>query len=122
MNFKDYYPLPYKLFAGHKAMTNDHNMVFDFIPAMVMRDSFQISPEERLEIINFLNGEVDNLDLQYDCTYKDGTIYVGEQQFIWIRGWGHLTGTGGGLGLSSEEATKIQDGLGNYLVEKLKRN
>lgn len=33
-----------------------------------------------------------------------------------IRGWGHLTGRGGGLGLSDDEARAIQDANGEFIV------
>ena len=37
-----------------------------------------------------------------------------------IRGWGHLTGTGG-LHLSESAAAKIQDDFGQYIVETLNK-
>lgn len=37
-----------------------------------------------------------------------------------VRGWGYLIGTGG-LNLSAEEATKIQDDFGNWIVETLSK-
>lgn len=37
-----------------------------------------------------------------------------------VRGWGYLIGTGG-LNLSAEEAAKIQDDFGNWIVETLSK-
>lgn len=36
-----------------------------------------------------------------------------------VRGWGHLTGKGGGLGINPEAAAKIQDNFGKWVVETL---
>lgn len=34
-----------------------------------------------------------------------------------VRGWGYLTGTGGGLGYSSEKAASIQDKIGERVAQ-----
>jgi hypothetical protein len=36
-----------------------------------------------------------------------------------MRGWGFLTGTGGGLGLDEDEAAKIQDAMGQKIADLL---
>lgn len=36
-----------------------------------------------------------------------------------VRGWGYLTGKGGGLGIDPEVAAKIQDNFGKWVVETL---
>ena len=47
---------------------------------------------------------------------KDGE----RKEFILIRGWGNLTGTGS-YNLDGEYAGKIQDSLAEYIVEKLNK-
>ena len=37
-----------------------------------------------------------------------------------IRGWGHLIGTGG-LHLNDEDAAKIQDDFGQYIIDTLNK-
>lgn len=39
-----------------------------------------------------------------------------------IRGWGNLIGKGGGLGLSEEEAEKIQDAYGQRIVDLMNKD
>jgi hypothetical protein len=52
-----------------------------------------------------------------------GQIYVrtkcGDTPVLDIRGWGYLTGRGGGLALSEDEAVKIQDQFEKWVVAAL---
>ena len=55
--------------------------------------------------------------------YEDSYIYYTEDDgklypVISIRGWGYLTNPNR-LNLSSDDAAKIQDDFGKYIVEKL---
>ena len=36
-----------------------------------------------------------------------------------VRGWGRLTGTGGGLGIQEDEAAEIQDAFQQHVVDAL---
>lgn len=79
------------------------------------------------DIIAKLNGD-DSIILEnyYNFSYKDGEIWAfstkakKKKHIMLIRGWGHLTGTGG-LHLKDEDAAKIQDDFGQYIVETLNK-
>lgn len=57
----------------------------------------------------------------YTCIfYKFSKESQAVNRFLDVRGWGHLTGKGnGGLGLSEEEATVIQDARRDAVVDFL---
>ena len=53
---------------------------------------------------------------KYDCMGQ--CIFDDEGQLISdMRGWGYLTGTGGGLGYDSEKAANIQDKIGERIAQ-----
>ena len=53
---------------------------------------------------------------KYDCMGQ--CIFDDEGQLILdMRGWGFLTGTGGGLGYDSEKAASIQDKIGERIAQ-----
>lgn len=116
--FKDYYKFPLKL-QYSKVFTDDYQMAFDFVQQFLVKDCFTISDEDKQIIVEILNGTINNKLQDINLLYKDGTIFCEEKEFIWIRGWGYLTGTGGGLGLLPELASKIQDEFGEFIVNKL---
>ncbi len=41
------------------------------------------------------------------------------QRIVDVRGWGYLTGKGGGLGLDEDQAEKIQDRIGEQVAAAL---
>ena len=116
MTYKEFYTMPLVLHYG-KVHTANYGMAFDFIPTFMKDiDSFQVSQDDKEKLVNVINGSGEKLKTRLDLSYKNGTISVGEQPFIWIRGWGGLTGTGGGLGLSDDEAIKIQDDFAAFII------
>ena len=42
-----------------------------------------------------------------------------DNRIVDVRGWGYLTGKGGGLGMSEDQAEKIQDRIGEQVAAAL---
>lgn len=75
--------------------------------------------EIKREVIDILNDKTDKkitAKLEIVDGYK---IYMNDKPFITIRGWGYLTGCGGGLWLDPEVAKKIQDDFAEWIIDKL---
>lgn len=55
---------------------------------------------------------------KHDC---HGRVLAGEKGFFFaeVRGWGALTGRGGGMGLSEDQAVAIQGANLQFLVDAL---
>lgn len=70
------------------------------------------------DIVDILNGKSDK-KIEKDVKYSNCTIYIDEKPILLIRGWGHLIGVGG-LNLPGEQAAKIQNDFGEWVVKKLK--
>ncbi len=73
------------------------------------------------DILSVLNGKepqhkYEHLNIKDGCDLYYGDLIIGA-----FRGWGHLTGTGGGLGLPSDQAAAIQDEMIQYVLEKLQK-
>jgi hypothetical protein len=115
-SFKDVFTFPLKL-CHSKVMTADFNMAFDFILRFLDPEAIQISDEDKQKIVDIINGENRQIK-EHKLEYQDGDIKLNGKPFIMIRGWGHLTGTGG-LNLPGERAKELQDEFGNYIIEKL---
>lgn len=74
------------------------------------------------QVIDIINGTQKPLH-NNNQFYRDGVLIYHkdiQKPILRIRGWGYLTGTGG-LHLSQEEAIKIQDEFGDYIVEQLNK-
>lgn len=130
-NFKEVYKLPLKYaeICPFMVLTADDQRAFDF--------EWQAWPtyekEEKIDgksihdIIAKLNGD-DSIILEnyYNFSYNNGEIWAfstkakKKKHIMLIRGWGRLTGTGG-LHLKVEDAAKIQDDFGQYIVETLNK-
>ena len=82
-----------------------------------------VAEESQKKIINILNGD-DSQSIEHPLKYEDGYISIKKEdkwfKIMLVRGWGYLIGTGG-LNLSAEEAAKIQDDFGNWIVETLSK-
>lgn len=72
-------------------------------------------------VLAALNGYYPN-GLFADVEIRNKTdVWVNNEPVMRIRGWGYLTGLGAhALGLSPEDAAKIQDGFAEYIVKSLK--
>jgi hypothetical protein len=116
VTFKDLYTFPFhQAKYGNWVYDADSNFIFQFL--------FN-NEETRSKTISILNDEFKS-EKENKFVHEDGTIYFykdGElKEFILIRGWGNLTGTGG-YNLDGEYAGRIQDTLAEYIVEKLTKN
>jgi hypothetical protein len=113
-NFKKYYKFPLKVDdMGVYVRTTDYEMALMF--TVSLRDDVIQT------IIDKLNG-VSNKSIEWPSWYiKNGTeIWYGDMKVMIIRGWGMLHGNGNGCyGLSEEEAVKIQDEFGKYVIDIL---
>ena len=53
-----------------------------------------------------------------------GSVFIerekqGSVQILDIRGWGYLTGRGGGLGINQDDAERVQDDFEKWVVNAL---
>jgi hypothetical protein len=119
MTFKDVYKFPLKVddYCPIITWTADKQRAFDWC--------VDISFEKQQELIDIINGTKQHqfkykFYREYTEIYSTNPIFKGEPILL-IRGWGYLTGIGG-LHLSQEEAAKIQDEFGDYIVEQLNKN
>jgi hypothetical protein len=124
--FQNAYQMPFSVTIG-KTFDKNNKMAFDFAKAWQYPTGHICTEETQIAIVDIINGS-ELIKLQpLNLEYKDGIIYVitplnTKAEFIIIRGWGYLTGTGGGLGLLEAEALKIQDDLANYIIEQLNKS
>lgn len=119
MNWQDVYKLPLKVekYCPIITWTADNQRAFDWCID-------DVSFEKQQEIIDVINGTKQHQfkhkfyrkDIEI---YSDNPIFEGKPILL-IRGWGYLTGIGG-LHLSDEEAIKIQDEFGDYIIEQLNK-
>jgi hypothetical protein len=119
MTFKDVYKFPLKVddYCPIITWTADKQRAFDWC--------VDISLEKQQELIDVLNGAKQH-QFKYKFYREDIEIYSENPIFkgkpvLCIRGWGYLTGPGG-LHLSAEEAIKIQNDFGDYIVEQLNKD
>lgn len=115
VSFRDLYQFPFHQ-AKYGSWVYDENSNFIF--------QFQMNNKTTQEsCIKILNGEI-NPTKENKFVHKDGMIYLDKDEelheFILIRGWGNLTGTGS-YNLDGEYAGKIQDTLAEYIVQKLNK-
>jgi hypothetical protein len=119
MTFKDVYKFPLKVddYCPIITWTADKQRAFDWC--------VDISLEKQQELIDVLNGTKQH-QFKYKFyregieIYSENPIFKGKP-VLRIRGWGYLTGSGG-LHLSAEEAIKIQNDFGDYIVEQLNKD
>lgn len=129
--FKEVFKLPLKNAEAcpFMVLTADNQRAFDFeweAWETYEKDS-HIDGKSIHDIIAKLNGD-DSIILEnyYNFTYKDGKIWAfsskdkKKKHIMLIRGWGYLTGIGG-LHLKAEDAVKIQDDFGQYIVDTLNK-
>lgn len=117
--FRDYFKFPLKR-SYSKVFTDDFGMAFDFVFPMLVPDAFTISDENKDKLVKILNGEEASIEPKVNIEHKNGIIYADNREFLWIRSWGRLTGTGG-YKLSTEKAAQIQDEFGQFIVNTLNK-
>jgi len=127
-SFNEVYKLPLHTdsYAISMVWTADLNSAFDFVTGT--KDDIEYNDLISLKTVNqyldVINGKQKS-EFTQTFVYEDSYIYYKDDNgdlcpVISIRGWGHLISPGG-LNLSTEDAIKIQDDFGNYIVEKLNK-
>lgn len=100
-----YFKLPFESSLVYIRDAN-HKTVFNWL----------VEDEElRKKIIDAINTE-STLGLG-NVVVDDPRIMLDGKPILIVRGWGYLTGTGGGLGLDREEAIKEQMEVLNYVAK-----
>ena len=112
-NFKKYYKFPLQVDdMGVYVRTTDYEMALMFIVGLE-DDVIQT-------IVDKLNGKCNKSSLP-KWHIKNGTeVWFDDDRVMLIRGWGMLHGTGKCCyNLPEEEAIKIQDEFGKFVVDTL---
>lgn len=90
------------------AWAKNGTMAIQFLP--------WISKEDRIKIVCAINGSI---KLNIKQLSKDGCDFlINEKPAFFVRGWGHLTGTGA-LNLPQEKALEIQNGFIDHVFKSL---
>lgn len=121
IDFKKYFKFPLKYVNPVMVNTSDNKRAIDFLT------SWRNDDKVKNYIVKTLNGEIsqvpDDLGFSDNYRYENCEVFLDDKKIMRIRGWGYLTGMGsGGLKLLSEEAIKIQDEFGEFIVKCLKLN
>lgn len=121
MTWQDAWKLPLK-FLYSKALDAKSNMAFDFASHLLSEGPVaQISKEDKQRLIDIVNGDKEPVKSN-TYSYEDGWIMFHQDgqklPFLLIRGWGHLTGSGG-LNLQPETAGRLQDEFAQYIISRL---
>lgn len=111
MKFDEIYKPPFHDFFGIEVKTKDGVRCFDWV--------VRITQENKQMILDSLNG-ISRKAIKGEIKYNSDFISINGINIMVLRGWGHLTGCGA-LNLPSEEAAKIQDDFGEWIVKKLKQ-
>ena len=111
MDIIEIYRPPFRSDGSFIYSSND---IMSLMPATV-----KSYPEKMLartcEILNGYSKPFGTADI--GC--ENGEIYVNGSPLLVVRGWGYLTGVGG-LNLSAEQASLIQDEFAIWVVRKLR--
>lgn len=108
--FKDVYVFPLSVDNIGWVRDSKGQFVFqfeDYVQSMLVRS----------QIVGIINGDSKPTKIN-NFIHDDGMISKDGIDYILIRGWGNLTGTGG-HNLPAEEAANIQDTFAEYIISKL---
>lgn len=87
------------------------------VMSLMVADTVDNSEALLQRVCDLLNGTVAT-DKKPVITYYGPEILLNGKVFLVVRGWGHLTGSGG-LALPAEEATSIQDEFARFVMSRL---
>ena len=125
-DFVEVYKLPLRAdkYVPSVVWTADGHGAIDFVTGTKNDIEWDdlITVRKANQYLNVINGKKKSHFTQ-KFVYEDSYIYYTEDDgklypVISIRGWGYLTNPNR-LNLSSDDAAKIQDDFGKYIVEKL---
>lgn len=121
--YKDTHKFPLRLCDGsHFIFDANNHHVAQFEPQFDINGNFQDGYCEFIkDCIDKINGKEINIEVQFELKYDGIFILNQEEPIIIIRGWGYLTGTGGGLGLSQTMAASIQDEFAEFVLTILNK-
>ena len=106
----DVYKLPMKMdYYGGYIFDSRCQMMAQFVGEM---------EEDNSDMFDCITKKYTELDAEFEYRQRDQMVLADGEEVISIRGYGYLTGVGG-LKLPHDEAAKIQDEFGQYIVDKL---
>jgi hypothetical protein len=111
LSFRDLYGFPF-----HEAKYG--SWVYDAKGNFIFQFEFT-GEDTRKKVLDIINGDLEEYNRQ-EVKMDNGVIFVNDNPFILIRGWGNLTGVGA-YNLDGDYAAKIQDTLAEYITEKLSK-
>ena len=115
----NFYKLPFS--DKHKC-----GWVYDSEDDFAFQFELEFDPAIQDEVLTFINGSEKSTKERFRRHSEDPTIIQIQSDegfwsdFISIRGWGNLTGTGA-HNFSEEKAIDIQENLANWLIWKLNK-
>lgn len=117
MKWKKYFKLPFELDEFTKGYVWDANnqIVLDFPSDDEMNDL--LTDEAKQTLVNCINNNT-KPDYSFELELQNGTFYFSGIKVFQVRAWGYLTSPNC-CNLSNEEATEIQDELGEYILKLL---
>lgn len=110
LTWQDVYKLPLKLdeYSSYAWADNGEGAV-----SLQFKN---VAKESRSKIIDIINS---TSSFKIEGVRNDGCdFYIGDSLLFYIRGWGHLTGTGA-LNLPQNKAIEIQDGFIAHVLKSL---
>ena len=115
MEHTDVYKLPLSNSYG-VVYTSDGVHAFDYVDPL--RHGYFDETDGLVAFLNDSTGAM-TVDIDFETIeYKDSFIFLEGKPFLSIRGYSHLTSIKG-LGLSIEEANKLQDDFGTWIAATL---
>lgn len=109
MNWQEAFTPPFSL---------SDNYIFDS-KNRVCLNTYLDSPEQRVKLLNKLNGNFDKKPNGiFSLSDDKQRVLFEDKPVLLIRGWGRLTGVGG-LNLSDEDAISLQDQFAEWIVKTL---
>lgn len=110
MTFEEAYKKPYRNAYGVYISDDNTKTMFNFL-----------TTDEKIQnrIVDLMNDVPGTKPFKMVGINSDkSVVYIHEKAVLLCRGWGYLTGVGG-LHLSTEEATKIQEDMVTWTAYKI---
>jgi hypothetical protein len=120
--FNDVYLFPLRFDESADIVwTANNGRAMDF-PIFGSDDELMLHSAMYQKIVNKLNGKQTDLPaLTLIWDGNEANILCEGKIFCTIRGWGYLTGTGGGLALPVDEAVRLQNEFAQFIIQTLSK-